>query len=233
MAAPDEGTTWLLLSAVYHRVRARMPTDRAAQIAIAEARRGGRLRMRAELRVHEARPDLCLALGEKPPAIQPNIIPDYLILSTDVFQKWDWEYSRATRWDEKTRTLFEYVNIVVHRDNAFACWPELAAPAAPTAATVDPPRSEVQAGLPNGSPMSEGLQRPEGVTALVSITVQIIDALEREKRADFTAINQEELLQRVRRRMPERETVPGTRISVGLRTLQLAQAYRRKRDRTS
>ena len=176
----------------------------------------------------------CLALGEKPPAIQPNIIPDYPILPTDVFQKWDWEYSRATRWDEKTRTLFEYVNIVVHRDNACACWPELAAPGeAPTAATVDPPRSEVQAGLPNGSPMSEGLQSPEGVTARVWITVQIIDALEREKRADFTVIDQPELLQRVRRRMPERETVPGTRISVGLRTLQSAQGYRRKRDRTS
>jgi hypothetical protein len=231
MTASDESASWLLLSAEYHRVRARMPTDRAAQIAIAEARRGGRLRMRAELRMHEARPDLRLAPGEKPPAIQPKIIPDYPILSTDVFQKWDWGYSRATRWDEETKTLFEYVNIVVHRDDALACWPELAASA--PMATVDPSRIEVQAGLPNSSPMSEELQRPEGVTALVWITVQIVDALERENHVDFPAINQEELLQRVRRRMPERETVPGTRISVGLRTLQLAQAYRRRRDRTS
>ena len=34
MTASDESASWLLLSTVYHRVRARMPTDRAAQIAI-------------------------------------------------------------------------------------------------------------------------------------------------------------------------------------------------------
>ena len=148
MTASDESASWLLLSAVYHRVRARMPTDRAAQIAIAEAQRGGRLRMRAELREHKARPDLRLAPGEKPPPIQPKITPDYPILPTDVFQKWDWEYSRAIRRDEeksKTKALFEYVNIVVHREDVLACWPELTETAAATT-TVDPPRewSEVQ-----------------------------------------------------------------------------------------
>ena len=59
MAAPDESITWLLLRKVYHCVRKlrQYPTDRAAQIAIAEARRGKRLRMRAELREYVPRPD--------------------------------------------------------------------------------------------------------------------------------------------------------------------------------
>ena len=145
MTASDESASWLLLSAVYHRVRARMPTDRAAQIAIRHVQRGSRLRMRAELREHKARPDLYLAPGEKPPPIQPKITPDYPILPTDVFQEWDWEYSRAIRRDKESRALFEYVNIVVHREDVLACWPELTEPAAATT-TVDLSRewSEVE-----------------------------------------------------------------------------------------
>ena len=117
MTVSDESTSWLLLSAVYHRVRARMPTDQAAQIAIWNMQRGGRLRMRAELLEHKARPDPRLAPGQKPPPIQPNIKPDcpilptdvfqeqppiepkimpnYPIFPTDVFEEWDWEYSHA------------------------------------------------------------------------------------------------------------------------------------------
>ena len=137
MTASDESASWLLLSAVYHRVRARMPTDRAAQIAIWEAQRGGRLRMRAELHEHKARPGLYFAPGEEPPPIPPKITPDYPIRPTDVFQEWDWEKSHAIRRDKKSRALFEYVNIVVHRDDVLACWPELTEPAAATT-TVDP-----------------------------------------------------------------------------------------------
>ena len=76
---------------------------------------------------------------------RPKITPDYPILPTDVFQEWDWEYSHAIRRDKKSRALFEYVNIVVHREDELTCWPELTEPAAATT-TVDPSRewSEVQ-----------------------------------------------------------------------------------------
>ena len=191
MTASDESASWLLLSAVYHRVRAQMPTDRAAQIAIAEAQRGGRLRMRAELHEHKARPDLRLAPGEKPPPIQPKITPDYPILPTDVFEEWDWEYSRATRRDAESKSLFEYVNIVVHRDDVFACWPELAL----AATTVDPPRttwSEVQA----ESLMLEAPKRPEDMTPRVWAAVQAIDAVAQEERVDPAVIGQDDLLSR-------------------------------------
>jgi len=240
MTASDESTSWLLLSAMYHRVRARMQTDRAAQIAIWEAHRGGRLRMRAELREHKARPDLRLrsdlrlAPGEKPPTIQPNpgeepptiqpkITPDYPIRPTDVFQEWDWERSHAIRQDNKSRALFEYVNIVVHRDDELACWPELTEPTAATT-TVDTPRewSEVQVAL----------KRPEGVTPRVWAVVQAIDALEREEHIDSAAIPQDDLLTRVRTRMPKKGSKPGVWLPVSKRTMQAAQAYRRKRDRT-
>jgi hypothetical protein len=233
MAASDESASWLLLSALYHRVRARMPTDRAAQIAITEARRGGRLRMRAELRVHEARPDLRLAPGEKPPPIQPKVTPDYPILPTDVFQEWDWEYSRATRRDQESRTLFEYVNIVVHRDDALACWPEATEPAAATTTVDLPPTewSEVQARSLNSSMKLEALKRPKGVTPRVWAAVQAIDAFEREEHVDPASIPQDDLLPRVRRRMPERSK-SGARVPLGKRTMETALAYRRARDGT-
>jgi hypothetical protein len=244
MIASDESASWPLLSAVYHRVRARMPTDQAAQIAIWNMRRGGRLRMRAELREHKARPDPRLASGQKPPPIEPKITPDYPIhptdvfqeqpeiepkikpdypiLPTDVFQEWDWEDSHAIRRDEESRALFEYVNIVVHPDDVLACWPELTEPTAATT-TVDPSRewSEVRVAL----------KRPEGVTPRVWAAVQAIDALVREEHVDSAALPQDVLLKRVRGRMPV-GSKPNERVPVGKRTMQEALAFRRKRDGT-
>ncbi len=49
---------WVLLSVVYHYVLAQSLSPEAAKIAISTARRNGQLRLRAEVREHEARPDL-------------------------------------------------------------------------------------------------------------------------------------------------------------------------------
>ena len=75
------------------------------------------------------------------------------------------------------------------------------------------------------------LKRPEGVTPRVWAVVQAIDALEREEHIDSAAIPQDDLLTRVRRRMPE-GSKQGEHVPVAKRTMQAAQAYRRKRDGT-
>ena len=184
--------------------------------------------MRAELREHKARPDLRLrsdlrlAPGEKPPTIQPNpgeepptiqpkITPDCPILPTDAFEDWDWEYSRAIRRDKKSRALFEYVNIVVNREDMLACWPELTEPAAATTA-VDP----------------SILKKPKDMGPRVWLAVQAIDALEREDHVDPATIPQDDLLVRLRRRMPE-GSKPGVRVSVGKRTMQSSSLSRNAR----
>jgi hypothetical protein len=114
---------WVLLSVVYHYVLAQRPSPEAAKIAISRARRNGQLRLRAEVREHEARPDLTLSAGERPPQIQPKRAPDQPILAGDEFGTWDWERSYATRRDATTKSLFEYVDIVANRDDVLGLWP--------------------------------------------------------------------------------------------------------------
>jgi hypothetical protein len=97
---------WVLLSVVYHYVLAQSPSPEAAKITIATARRNGQLRLRAELREHEANPDLTLSAGERPPQIQPKREPDQPISSGEEFGTWDWERSYATRRDATTKSLF-------------------------------------------------------------------------------------------------------------------------------
>jgi hypothetical protein len=174
--------------------------------------------MRCELREHKARPDLQLALGEKLPPNPPVITPDYSIPPDAIFCHWDWERSYANRRDPETKSLFEYINIAIHRDDELACWPEVIA-------TVDPPQAE----LPNSSPMSEELQRPENVSPRVWLAVLAIDEVERQEHIHSTDISQPDLLARARRQMPERS--PGKRIPLGMRTLQFAEAYRRGRNK--
>jgi hypothetical protein len=50
---------------------------------------------------------------------RPMVTPDYAIPSTS----FDWERSRATRHDLTTASLFEYVDMVVHRDDVLVRWP--------------------------------------------------------------------------------------------------------------
>ena len=52
----SESAEWVLLSEVYHHVLAQSPSPESAKMAISTARKNGRLRLRAELREHKARP---------------------------------------------------------------------------------------------------------------------------------------------------------------------------------
>jgi hypothetical protein len=112
---------WMLLSAVYHHVLAQSPSPEAAKIAISTARKSGRLRMRATVHEHKARPDLRLT-GERPPQIPPVITPDHPVCQTDIFDHWDWERSEASRRDSETKSLFWYHPIEVNAKDAIACW---------------------------------------------------------------------------------------------------------------
>jgi hypothetical protein len=114
---------WMLLGQVYHHVLSQSPSPEFAKIEIAAARRNGQLRLRAELREHRARPGLRLAPGQKPPQHPPVVTSDYVIPSDTQFDSFDWERSRATRQDSTTKSLFEYVDIVLHRDDILARWP--------------------------------------------------------------------------------------------------------------
>jgi hypothetical protein len=51
---------WVLLSGIYHYILAQSPSPEGAKIAISNARENGQLRLRAEVREHEARPNLIL-----------------------------------------------------------------------------------------------------------------------------------------------------------------------------
>jgi hypothetical protein len=84
------------------------------------ARANGQLRLRAEVREHEARSNLKLEPDEQPPEIQPKCEP---VLASDKLRHWDWERSYATRRDETTRSLFAYANIVGDRDDVLRLWP--------------------------------------------------------------------------------------------------------------
>jgi hypothetical protein len=117
---------WVLLSEVYHHVLEASPSPERAKIDIGAARKDGRLRFRAERHEHVAMP------GEQPPKKNEPIITSDQPLPKDplCFDTWDWERSRAiTRNDANTQSVFEYVDIVVHRDDVLALWPT--APVAP------------------------------------------------------------------------------------------------------
>ena len=129
---------WILLAQAYHHVLAQSPSPEAAKIAIATASKNRKLRIRATLRERKAQPGLRLAPGETPPAAPVVTTPDYSIPPDTVFARFDWERSYATRRDPATRSLFEYVDIRVHRDDVLELWPD-------QAKAIDLPRSELEA----------------------------------------------------------------------------------------
>ena len=115
---------WVLLSELYHHVVAQSPSPESAKMAISAAHKNGQLRMRGELRELKARPGLRIAPGERPPeAAPPAVTSDYAVSPDTRFCHFDWERSYAARRDAITRSLFEYVGLVVHRDDALALWP--------------------------------------------------------------------------------------------------------------
>lgn len=128
-----ESHEWVLLSALYHHVLALSSSPEQAKIDISNARDNGWLRFRADRHEHIVLPGLRLEPGEQP--------PDELVITSNQplpkdnlwFDEWDWERSRAiARNDPITKAVFEYVDIVVHRDDALALWPTASVlPAAP------------------------------------------------------------------------------------------------------
>lgn len=114
---------WVLLSQVYHRVLAHSPSPESAKLDISDARQNGQVRLRAELREIRAQPGVRLTLGEKAPEPPHVVWSDYIIPPNTRFESIDWEQSRASRRDPDTKSMFMYVNIVVHRDDVLARWP--------------------------------------------------------------------------------------------------------------
>jgi hypothetical protein len=193
---------WVLLSVVYHYVLAQSPSPEAAKITISTARRNGQLRLRAEVREHEARPGITLNPGGQPPEIQPKRQPDQLILASDEFGTWDWERSYATRRDATTKSLFQYMDIVANRDDVLGLWPS----AEMTATT--------------GTPET-AMTKPGDVSGLVWAVVLTLDEIEKQTPTGLASLTQKQLPQTVSTKLQR---------PVSVRTLQKALALRRKRN---
>jgi hypothetical protein len=162
------------LNLIYHYVLAQSPSSERAKIAISEARKRGQLRLRAEVREHEARSHLRFRPGEPIPESQPKSEFNQTILPTDKFSFWDWERARATRRKETTKSLFEYVDIVGSCDDVLGLWPG-------SGTTTKSETAETAAA------------KPVGVSRLVWAVVLALDDMERETPAEFAALMQQQL----------------------------------------
>jgi hypothetical protein len=206
----SESAEWVLLSEVYHHVLAQSPSPEFAKMEISTARKNSRLRLRAELREHKAQPHLQVAPGERPPETSPVVTLDYAVPPDTVFCDFDWERSYATRRNPMTRSLFEYVCVVVHRDDALALWPqkiEAVVPQTEGQSTVVEPAAAAPRPLP---------ARPPEVSDKVWAVMCELIALKNENSALYDLLRERQLLDAVKKRI-----APGT---VELRTLQTAKA---------
>jgi predicted DNA-binding protein (UPF0251 family) len=192
---------WILLSVVYHYVLTQSPSPEAAKITVLTAWENGQLRLRAEVREHEARPNLKLEPGEQPPEIQPKCEP---VLASDKLRHWDWDWERsyATRRDETTRSLFAYANIVRDRDDVLRLWP--------------PAEMTVRVETPDTA-----VAKPVGVSSLVWAVVLTLDEMESQSPADLASLTQKHLTRKVGEKLQR---------GISERTLQKAVAFRRKRN---
>lgn len=195
---------WVLLSVIYHYVLAQSPSPESAKITISTARRNGQLRLRAEVREREARPDLTLSPGEQPPEIQPKRKPDQPILASDKFSTWDWERSYALRRDATTKSLFEYMDLVGNRDDVLKLWPP-----AETTATTETLKTAKTA-----------VAKPVDVSRLVWAVVLTLDEIEKQTPTGLAGFTQKHLTEMVSTRLRR----------VSQRTLQKAVAVSRKRN---
>lgn len=133
----SQSSEWVPLSAIYHHVLKQSPSTERAKIEITSARKSGRLRLRAEeTREHRARPEVRLKRGELLRNIEPMTafnqpIPDGNYLP------WDFERSYAKRREATNKSIFEYINIVGHRDDVLALWPPKSK--GPAAHAIEPP----------------------------------------------------------------------------------------------
>jgi hypothetical protein len=125
----SESSEWVLLSAIYHHVLKQSPSTERAKIEITSARKSGQLRLRSEqTRVHLAGPEALRNV--EPTTALAQLIPDGNYRT-------DFERSYATRREATSKTIFEYINIVGHRDDVLALWPPNTKD--PVAHVVEPP----------------------------------------------------------------------------------------------
>jgi hypothetical protein len=192
---------WIPLSSVYHYVLARSPSPEFAKIAISTAWENNQLRLRAEVREREDRPGLSLRPGGQVPEIPPKCKPDQLIFSSERIDL-DWERCYGSRRHAKSH--FEYVAIVVNRDDVLKVWP-------PVEMTV-----MTEASKTTETPSA----KPADVSDFVWAIVQILDAIEKEDRIKFAGLTQEQLAAEIKKRLGRGS----------LRTVQKAVAARRRRD---
>jgi hypothetical protein len=149
----SESSEWVLLSAIYHHVLKQSPSTERAKIKIASARKSGDLRLRAEqTREHRARPEVRLELGEQLRNVEPTKAFDQPIPDGS-YLTWDLEGNYAKRREANTKSIFEYVNIVGHRDDVLALWPLNAKD--PVAHVEPPPIDPFRTGAP-GRPAAAG-----------------------------------------------------------------------------
>ena len=178
---------WVPLREVYHHALKQSPSPEATKIAIAKAHQDSQLRWRCTLREHKAQPGVMIdqprpgmlvdAMGpplKTPPAPLIEVTHDYAIPSSTMFDPpFDWERSRATRRDPATASLFEYVDIVTHRDDVLARWP------VPVDRAVRA-GSETISGTGDGDAGTMPGERPDGVEARVWAVAQLVKEWEKE-----------------------------------------------------
>jgi hypothetical protein len=152
----SESSEWVLLSAIYHHVLKQSPSTERAKIEIASARKSGQLRLRAEqTREHRARPEVRLELGEQLRNVEPATAFDQPIPDGN-YLTWDLEGNYAKRREATTKSIFEYVNIVGHRDDVLALWPPNTK--GPVAHVVEPPAIDpFRTGAPGRPPAAEAI----------------------------------------------------------------------------
>ena len=164
---------WVSLRETYHHVLAQSPSPRAADIAIMIARKNG-LRLRCTLREHKAQPGILIEKGAKPPPAPMEVTSDYAIPSdvglTHSIAGFgpDYERNYATWRDPVTKSLFEYIDIVTHRDDVLAQWP---LPQAPEIVTPPSPAPPPRYTLPENKP--RGFERSDLVWATMRALVDI------------------------------------------------------------
>jgi hypothetical protein len=96
---------------------------------------------------------------------------DQPISSSDKFRTWDWEFCRATRTDSNTKSLFEYAEIVAHRDDVLRTWPSVEM-------TMNTPGSEVLDEIFSRHDLSRKKQRENAKERYPEVTEKELRAAE-------------------------------------------------------
>jgi hypothetical protein len=170
LSSPD----WVPLGTIYRHVISFTLTPEGAKIAISAARRNGDLQLRAVVREHKGQPSQPEQQLEEP-------LTCSITRTADNFLTWDWERGCATCRDQKTKSLFEFIDIIGRRDDVLHVWP-------------------------NQAPVSIPADRPKDITPRVWAVMQVLDAMN----AANLSLPKKILLEKVRARMPDEVSVGPT-----------------------